>query len=55
MASCPRLRTLVIRGQAVLALDRGMRGWLAALGHDAYRDGAELTAGGGGDFPPASR
>ena len=36
-------------------LHRVLRGWLAALGHDAYRDEAELTAGGGGDFPPASR
>jgi hypothetical protein len=36
-------------------LHRVLRAWLVELGHDAYRDEAEVTAGGGGGSPPASR
>jgi hypothetical protein len=36
-------------------LHRVLRGWLVELGHDAYRDEAEVTAGGDEDSPPASR
>ena len=35
-------------------MHRVLRGWLVQLGHDAYRDEAELTAGGGGGSPPAT-
>jgi uncharacterized membrane protein YvlD (DUF360 family) len=36
-------------------MHRVLRGWLAGLGHDAYRDPARLTDAGGGGSPPASR
>jgi uncharacterized membrane protein YvlD (DUF360 family) len=36
-------------------MHRVLRRWLVELGHDAYRDEAEVTAGGGGGSLPASR
>jgi uncharacterized membrane protein YvlD (DUF360 family) len=36
-------------------MHRVLRGWLAGLGHDAYRDRAQVTDAGGGGSPPASR
>jgi hypothetical protein len=36
-------------------MHRVLRRWLAGLGHDAYRDPAQLTDAGGGGSPPASR
>jgi hypothetical protein len=36
-------------------LHRVLRDWLVALGHDAYRDDAPVSAAGGADSPPASR
>jgi hypothetical protein len=36
-------------------LHRVMRRWLVQLGHDAYRDEAQVTAAGDGGSPPASR
>jgi uncharacterized membrane protein YvlD (DUF360 family) len=36
-------------------LHRVMRRWLVQLGHDAYRDEAQVSAAGDGGSPPASR
>ena len=36
-------------------LHRVMRRWLVELGHDAYRDEAQVSAAGDGGSPPASR
>ena len=36
-------------------MHRVLRRWLVELGHDAYRDEAEVTAAGGGGSPPATR
>jgi uncharacterized membrane protein YvlD (DUF360 family) len=36
-------------------MHRVLRHWMAELGHDAYRDEAQVTAGGGGGSLPVSR
>jgi uncharacterized membrane protein YvlD (DUF360 family) len=36
-------------------LHRVLRRWLVELGHDGYRDDAQVSAAGGGGSPPASR